>query len=361
MKKFKKITGLLIGAPLLIVLALVLIPRGNRENILARMGNVESMYWLGEEYGKIQSDFVETNHQKAIWWLQRAAARGNVAAMYSLFLWWRDLNNEPLRYWLSKGVEAGHVMSAVEIVHGYEFGMYGYPKDPEKRQFYNQIYHFLDIEMAERGGKPRPLLRSASEWKRWVKRAAEVGDPDALYYLFLENYYTNPDEAREWLFKGVHAGSWVCAYELADGYWRSRYGFSRDSAKGLEFYNRGKALEAEAQVKPSNRQALLDALHKRVFEEMEMGLAPMKKRAEVGDFKVMEALARGYEQRGEEHWKGAVEWYMKASDAGSAEASMRLVRAYKEGQLGLPRDEEQSDQWFRKWQQTMNAKPARND
>jgi len=67
-------------------------------------------------------------------------------------------------------------------------------------------------------------------------------------------------------------------------------------------------------------------------------------------------MGRAQESRGEAYWKDAVEWYARAGDAGNAEACMRLVEAYKEGKIGLPRDEAKCDQWFRKWQQAMRAK-----
>ena len=86
--------------------------------------------------------------------------------------------------------------------------------------------------------------------------------------------------------------------------------------------------------------------------------APLRLRAEKGEIKAMEELARVYEGRGEPYWSTAVAWYIRAAEGGSLEACMRLVQAHKEEQLGLPRDERKADQWFRKWQQARSAQSS---
>lgn len=351
--------GIISGAFGLFLAICLFGPKRNREELLAKMGNTESMNWLGNEFVKYRSDYVEHNFQKGIWWLERAAARGDDRAIYHLFQCWSVSAPEHARFWLSKGVEAGDAASAEEIMHAYEFGMYGYPKNQDKRQIYDKIWRLLKIETNERLGQPRLLPRTSWEWSRWVKKAAAEGDPDALYFMYLETYYPDPIQGRKWLARAVDAGSWIAAYHMAICYWRPEFGSPKEREKGLEAYEKGRALEEAARRRPVDWPAVLEGLRKRALEETERRLAPEKQRALRGDASAMESLASSYEARGEEHWKAAVEWYMKAGDAGNTKASMRLVHAYQDGALGLPRDAVQCDVWFRKWQAGMGAEAAR--
>ncbi|MFZ1859517.1 MAG: SEL1-like repeat protein, partial [Candidatus Competibacter sp.] len=41
----------------------------------------------------------------------------------------------------------------------------------------------------------------------------------------------------------------------------------------------------------------------------------------------------------------AVDWLQRAVAGGHADAARRLARAYREGELGLPRDPRQAQQW----------------
>ena len=53
----------------------------------------------------------------------------------------------------------------------------------------------------------------------------------------------------------------------------------------------------------------------------------------------------------------AVEWNIKACDAGEWLGCGRLSRAYQLGELGLPKDEEQQKKWYEKYIEAQIRRP----
>lgn len=206
-------------------------------------------------------------------------------------------------------------------------------KDPK------DLYEYGCYLIAKR---PRNFYKDGEEGLQYIERAANMGYRDAMWEMGSLNAMGMTKEGMPrsiyWYNLAAENGERKSMLVLENAYRFGQLGLPVDGAKAEYWSNR------------SEEQGRKDA---------DQQLAPWVAKAEQGDLKSMEFVARSHENRGKDYWKPAVEWYARAGNAGSTEASMRLVQAYKEGQLGLPKDETKSDEWFRKWQQTMREKSSR--
>lgn len=203
-------------------------------------------------------------------------------------------------------------------------------KDPK------EIFDYGCYLIAER---PRNFYKDGEEGLKCIEKAANLGYRDAMRKMGGINAMGNDPKslaiAVYWYSRAAEAGDRNAMSELEDACRYGQLGLMVDITKANSWRMR------------SEEQGIKDE---------ENRLAPLKGKAENGDIKAMEELASAYEDMGEPYWKNAVNWYIRAGDAGSKKASMRMVQAYREGQLGLPRDERKSDQWFHLWQQIMSGK-----
>jgi TPR repeat protein len=181
--------------------------------------------------------------------------------------------------------------------------------------------------------RPRDFHRDFEEGRKYIEMAANAGSPVAMNHLAaLYALGRDPNQlptAVSWYVRAAEAGYRPAMLELESAYRYGDLGLAVDKAKADSWHAR---LVAQGMKEEDERWA------------------PLKKRAEAGEVKAMEELAQVYEARGEFFWPLAVDWNTRAAKAGSLVGSMRLVQAYREEQLGLPRDEVKADQWFRIWQ-----------
>ncbi len=208
-------------------------------------------------------------------------------------------------------------------------------KDPKN------LYEYGDYLIRNR---PRNWYKDGEEGKQYIEMAAQMGYPEAMRSLgSLHAPGCRPEDQHKtlyWYNRGAEAGDRNSILELEKAYRYGKFGLQVDKKKADYWHQR---LETQG------------------IKDADQRLAPWVAKAEQGDLKSMEFVARSLEDRGEDHWKPAVEWYVRAGNAGSTEASMRLVQAYREGQLGLPKDETKSDEWFRKWQQATREQSSRRE
>ncbi len=75
----------------------------------------------------------------------------------------------------------------------------------------------------------------------------------------------------------------------------------------------------------------------------------LKAKAESGDDKAAFNLAYQYENgfTGEQDYKKALDWYIKASSQGSASASYKIGEFYSKG-LGVDKNDETAETWYSK-------------
>lgn len=209
-------------------------------------------------------------------------------------------------------------------------------KDPK------DLYEYGCYLIAKR---PRNFYTDYDEGRKYIERAANMGYREAMRKMggihAMGTDVKNLSLAVNWYSRAAEAGERNAMIELENAYRYGQLGLQVDAAKADYWHRRF----VEQGIKDEDQQ-----------------LAPWVAKAEQGDRKSMEFVARSYENRGEDYWKPAVEWYARAGNAGSTEASMRLVQAYREGQLGLSKDETKSNEWFRTWQQAMREKsPGANE
>ena len=208
-------------------------------------------------------------------------------------------------------------------------------KDPK------DLYEYGCYLIAKR---PSNFYADYDEGRKYIERAANMGYPVAMEGLgALHAMGYHPEDMQQaiyWFTRAAELGNKSAMLKLENAFRYGRLGLQVDTVKADYWHRRF----VEQGIKDEDQR-----------------LAPWVAKAEQGDLKSMEFVARSLEDRGEDHWKPAVEWYVRAGNAGSTEASMRLVQAYREGQLGLPKDETKSDEWFRKWQQATREQSSRRE
>ncbi|MBK8726343.1 MAG: sel1 repeat family protein [Holophagaceae bacterium] len=106
----------------------------NRLRFVASFGNSKSMYYLARDYYKMGP---AENVPKGDYWMRRSANKGNKDAMWELFNRFQSSRSEEAVYWLRKRADLNDFMALSELGKGYEYGMYGLPKnDAEAKNYY---------------------------------------------------------------------------------------------------------------------------------------------------------------------------------------------------------------------------------
>ncbi len=100
--------------------------------ISAKSGDIDSQTILGEMY--LDGIGIEPNHQKAFFWLSKAANSGDIEAQYLLgFMYENGLNvavdiNRAVK-WYTKAAEGGDILSQYNLAVIYKEGRDGVQKD----------------------------------------------------------------------------------------------------------------------------------------------------------------------------------------------------------------------------------------
>lgn len=113
--------------------------RDMRLRMRAANGNPAAMRELGE---KLRGMGNHIDGNEGLRWLQMAAEKGDVQAMYSLGAEYDSPpgSNQKALYWYKKGAEGGNVMCMMKLCNAYRYGRFGLKKDPiESKYWFDKI------------------------------------------------------------------------------------------------------------------------------------------------------------------------------------------------------------------------------
>jgi uncharacterized protein len=178
----------------------------------AQQGDANAEFWLGAEYASgPQADMTH-----ALEWYRRAAAGGNMDAMYNLGVAYRNglgvkRNDAEAVKWYRRAAEPGHAEARFALGVAYATG--------------------------------RGIKRDSSKAVYWFRKAEER-TANALTEVFLGELYTNAQgvtrddaEAMRWYGKAAAQGNVVAEYRLADGYLMGT-GLKPDAAQAASWFEK---------------------------------------------------------------------------------------------------------------------------
>ncbi|WP_432958453.1 hypothetical protein [Micromonospora haikouensis] len=179
------------------------------------------------------------DRQLATRWLTRAAEAGDREAMYNLVLRWRewprrtmmaswsDRSDQKATYWLRRAAEAGHPAAM------YRFGVYldktGSPEQAETWRA--RVEAVTEPAALAEIGHAAQEANDHDNAIRWLRRAAEHGNGEAMWHLgetYLDRHESrwreanDLDEAKRWFRAAANAGQWIAMFNLA--WLQSKYG-----------------------------------------------------------------------------------------------------------------------------------------
>lgn len=293
----------------------------------AWFGNSESMMKISDDYSHMRkhenySGLFYYSPAKALYWMRKAAHKGNLLAFVRIIQSLEYSNPHEVVYWLQHGCHLGVPWCAEELARAYSWGRFGLPFTSSMQFGKIHEYDNLAVELHQKEGtlnSHRCCLLPRSPWPRLWNHTVPTS-------------------------RGMHTET----LEIHPGITRA-------------------LPPVDVVAEEENNQFLRkhiksDAEHalKQLDEVVPMALK--------GDVRLMVTLAEGYQSLGERyerlgevgeiHLSKAVEWYRKAGLAGDAESAMILAYAHREGILGLPKDTNQSEAWFKVWQRNMKAEMA---
>lgn len=259
----------------------------------AKAGDAEAMNALGCECSQ---DGIEEARE----WFRKAAAAGNVDAMFNLGKSYEGTfgvgTKEQAAFWYQKAAEADDVEAMSEIGYAYKYG--------------------------------EGVKQDVQEAFRWTQKAAEAGNAFSmvevgLFYAEGEVIEQDQEKAVEWYKQGIKAGSNRAMLALGDAYEYGK-GIGRDEKQAAFWYDQG-AQKGTVAVHNAFAMRCLGYLYKK-----DRGLAKAEKEAmgwiwfaaERGDDVAMMELSRAYESGGilQRNEKKAESWRKEAADAGNREA-----------------------------------------
>jgi uncharacterized protein len=196
-------------------------------------------------------------------------------------------------------------------------------------------------------GVPKNLAEAA----KWYRKAAEQGNPDAQYDLYL-TYITDQGiskkdlpEALKWLRKAADQGHPVAQYSLGFKYYLESIGIGalKNGTEAAEWLRK-----AAEQGHPGAQNYLgeLYAMGKGVLKDWVEAVKWYRKAAEQ-DYNVAQNNLGDMYAKGEGVSKDlaeAVKWYRKAAEHGNPDAQLSLARAYADG-AGVPKNYVQAYKW----------------
>ncbi len=222
--------------------------------------------------------------------------------------------------------------------------------------------------------RPRNFYSDGDEGYRWIEKAANAGDVQAMRDMGSLNAAGLTKEGMKnavyWYNKGAEAGETKSMLELANAYRFGELGLEKNEKEAQFWYDQIARAEKEKTWEPERRSALggnaaaMERLGEKyenasTFDGSSQAFEWYTRAAQAGNQPAMMRLAHVYEfgelKLPKDQGK-AVEWHTKAAQVGNKTAMMRLVNAYQHGELGLPKDQGRSDFWFRKWQEAMGAR-----
>ena len=184
----------------------------------------------------------------------------------------------------------------------------------------------------------------------WFKRAAELGDSNAMFNLADCYYYgdgvsQNAEAAVEWFKMAAELGNSDAMFNLAICY-ENGNGVPQNLETAVEWYKKAAEL---GNNKAKYNLAICYENGDGVPKSAETAVEWYKKAAELGNSNAMYNLANCY-INGDGVPKSAetaVEWYKKAAELGNSNAMYNLANCYINGD-GVPKSAETAVEWYTK-------------
>jgi TPR repeat protein len=330
----------------------------------ANQGYLPAMINLG--YLFENGRFVRQNYNESIHWFSLAAAPGNAEAELQL----------GACYFYGLGVTPDYAMAAKYFRYSAEQTNYAAMKSlgfvlsqgQGAKTNYDEVRHWF-LRAANEGGNRRamydlgaleylkyPDTNAVAESFQWMKRSADLGDPQAAFQL--SNYYfhgwgteTNLASHRYWLFKAAVLGQTEAQVFMGDAY-RWGHGVPKDDETSLVWYGKAAA--------KNHPEALYD-LAVRYFAEktnrasMQLSGELMVRAAQLGHREAQFQCAMMC-FRGDLNWSHDTgrDWLDKAAENGWARAEFCLFQLYYNGIApgkdcpAYPQDKTEGVKWLRR-------------
>jgi len=220
-----------VGVVAVPLLAVVIASFDNWPEYLLRseLGDTHAMEVLAYEYDVGRG--VRKDQAKSVYWLHKAAERGNVSAMSSLASTYNDgccgLTKSDSQVqaagWYRKAAERGDAYSMFRVGYMYEHGEGGLPKDD-------------------------------SQALGWYRKAADAGDGSARFFIgiaYEDGSYGLPksdSEAVNWYRSAAETGNEFAMYRLGLMYEQGRGGLAKDVDQAVNWYYKAKNIDREAEA-----------------------------------------------------------------------------------------------------------------
>jgi TPR repeat protein len=215
-----------------------LLQEARERRALAEAGDADAQLAIGREILQ-QAGTDPALIDKALGWIERAAATGSVEAQYQLANLYLDAESasererEQGRQWLLAAADGGQEEALRKVITAFKEQTYGFPRDLQRSKAYSEAL-FAAL-------KARGVLANQTDWMitSWeysdtlqqikkeanrylppdeLKRQSDAGDPTAQYHQAKELQSTNFDEGAALMTASAMAGYPQAQYEMATSY-----------------------------------------------------------------------------------------------------------------------------------------------
>jgi clan AA aspartic protease (TIGR02281 family) len=169
----------------------------------AENGNLKAQYRLGEIY---ETDkIVSKDTEQARYWFQVAAENGDANAQFSLGFMFQEENNfEKAKYWYNKSIHEDY-RAAIELGDMYFYGK-GVTLDYDKAF---ECYSKLDDLVEFQEIKDTLVIN-------FIEAKAKKGSSEAQFMLWEKYWYSDTEQAFNWLNKSAENGYSKAQYMLGE-------------------------------------------------------------------------------------------------------------------------------------------------
>lgn len=207
---------------LVLLLALALgCTRYARMRRAAESGDPQRMYEFAVYLWEERPVNFYKDGDESIYWLSKAAEKGNTMAMRYLGSIYELGNTDVLRsvYWYKMAADGGDRPSMNQLANAYRFGQLGLPRDEVKADYWDKRF------------------KEAGEEEQWgpTKKKAQEGDAGAMLTLGrrAETLHSEAGdrEALGWYSKAAEAGDKEARMMLSNAYGHGELGLQKDPVK----------------------------------------------------------------------------------------------------------------------------------
>lgn len=216
----------------------------NLENAASR-GNIDAQFSLAQYYFD-QSD-IENSTEKAFYWFEKAAKKGNSDIKYDLAISYdQDNNEEKAFYWYKKAAEEGNKEAQLDLGLAYMLGKGIEPDEFEGHKWFKKAAENGNIAAMWSLGKSYLDGDGTEQNDRkafyWFRKGAENDEPmaqNSLGICYLRGRGTDIDKHKAfyWVKKAAENGEKIAQGNLGD-YYRKGTGTPVDMDKARFWYQK---------------------------------------------------------------------------------------------------------------------------